>query len=138
MKKEELRELIKEFEATTLSKLTIEEKDFKVSLEKNTNSLSEKMVVKNETVESNVNSSKENTMKSINAPLVGTFYLTRSPGGKPIVAIGQQVKVGDVIGIIEAMKVMNEIQADQAGIVKAILAPTGKLVEYNQPLIELE
>lgn len=138
MKKEELRELIKEFEATTLSKLTIEEKDFKVSLEKNTNSLSEKIVVKNETVESNVNSSKENTMKSINAPLVGTFYLTRSPGGKPIVAIGQQVKVGDVIGIIEAMKVMNEIQADQAGIVKAILAPTGKLVEYNQPLIELE
>lgn len=138
MKKEELRELIKEFEATTLSKLTIEEKDFKVSLEKNTNSLSEKKVVKNETVESNVNSSKENTMKSINAPLVGTFYLTRSPGGKPIVAIGQQVKVGDVIGIIEAMKVMNEIQADQAGIVKAILAPTGKLVEYNQPLIELE
>lgn len=138
MKKEELRELIKEFEATTLSKLTIEEKDFKVSMEKNTNSLSEKKVVKNETVESNVNSSKENTMKSINAPLVGTFYLTRSPGGKPIVAIGQQVKVGDVIGIIEAMKVMNEIQADQAGIVKAILAPTGKLVEYNQPLIELE
>ncbi|MPN61711.1 Biotin carboxyl carrier protein of acetyl-CoA carboxylase [bioreactor metagenome] len=69
---------------------------------------------------------------------MGTFYLTRSPESKPLVTVGQHIQVGDVVGIIEAMKVMNEIQANKEGIVKAILAPSGKLVEYDQPLLELE
>lgn len=136
MKKEELRELIKEFEETTLTKLTIEKKDFKVTLEKSNNQVqySESFQTQKE-----VNVVPDKVInKCIHAPLVGTFYLTRSPGGKPLVSIGQHVHVGEVIGIVEAMKVLNEIQADKEGIIKAILAPTGKLVEYNQPLIELE
>lgn len=141
MKKEELKELIKEFEATTLSKLTIEEKDFKVTLEKNntpspimipTPQVASQPIASTPVIETAVN------VKSINAPLVGTFYLTRSPESKALVTVGQHVKVGDVVGIIEAMKVMNEIQADKEGIVKAILAPSGKLVEFDQPLLELE
>lgn len=137
MKKEELKELIKEFESTTLSRLTIEEKDFKVTLEKNNNytPVTTSQVVTQTTmpvIEAPV------SVKSIKAPLVGTFYLTRSPESKPLVTVGQHIKVGDVVGIIEAMKVMNEIQADKEGIVKAILAPSGKLVEYDQPLLELE
>lgn len=137
MKKEELKELIKEFESTTLSRLTIEEKDFKVTLEKNNSytPVTTSQVVTQTTmpvIETPV------SVKSIKAPLVGTFYLTRSPESKPLVTVGQHIKVGDVVGIIEAMKVMNEIQADKEGIVKAILAPSGKLVEYDQPLLELE
>ncbi len=139
MKKEELKELIKEFESTTLSRLTIEEKDFKVTLEKN-NGVAPAMPIAQPAPSHAIAPVIEApvSLKAIKAPLVGTFYLTRSPESKPLVTVGQHVKVGDVVGIIEAMKVMNEIQADKEGIVKAILAPSGKLVEYDQPLLELE
>ncbi|MEG0239712.1 acetyl-CoA carboxylase biotin carboxyl carrier protein [Anaerorhabdus sp.] len=140
MKKEELKELIREFEGTSLTKLSIEEKDFKICLEKNMGNAP--VVYANESqmhttpIENKPEAKKP--MKTINAPLVGTFYLTRSPESKALVTVGQKVNVGDTVGIIEAMKVMNEIQADKEGIVKAILAPSGKLVEYDQPLLEIE
>jgi acetyl-CoA carboxylase biotin carboxyl carrier protein len=73
----------------------------------------------------------------IKAPLVGTFYRAPSPEDKPFVTIGQTVKKGDVVGIIEAMKMMNEITAAQDGVVTAIDAEDGSLVEYDQTLVRL-
>ena len=67
--------------------------------------------------------------------MVGTFYRAASPGAKPFVEIGDAVQVGDALCIIEAMKLMNEIEADQAGEVKAILVENGQPVEYGQPLV---
>jgi acetyl-CoA carboxylase biotin carboxyl carrier protein len=71
------------------------------------------------------------TMK---APMVGTFYRAPAPGAKAFVEVGQQVSEGDVVCIIEAMKLLNEIEADHAGTIKAILAENGQPVEYGQPL----
>ena len=70
----------------------------------------------------------------VKSPMVGTFYRASSPDAKPFVDIGQQVAVGDPLGIIEAMKLMNEIDSEFSGTVKAILAENGQPVEFGQPL----
>ncbi|MCE9687654.1 acetyl-CoA carboxylase biotin carboxyl carrier protein [Shewanella sp. AS16] len=72
------------------------------------------------------------------APMVGTFHLAPSPEAKAFVEVGQKVGKGDTLGIIEAMKMMNQIQADAAGTVKAILVQSGEAVEFDQPLFILE
>jgi acetyl-CoA carboxylase biotin carboxyl carrier protein len=73
----------------------------------------------------------------VKSPMVGTFYRSASPGAKPFVEIGDEVQAGDPLCIIEAMKLMNEIEADQAGVVKAILIENGQPVEYGQALVVL-
>jgi len=73
----------------------------------------------------------------VKAPMVGTFYRSPSPDAKPFVEVGQAIKEGDTICIIEAMKLMNEIEADASGVVKAILVENGQPVEYGQPLFML-
>ena len=74
----------------------------------------------------------------ITAPMVGTFYASPSPGGKPFVEIGDEVKVGQVLCIIEAMKMMNQIEADRAGRITSIMARNGDPVEFGQPLFVVE
>jgi acetyl-CoA carboxylase biotin carboxyl carrier protein len=74
----------------------------------------------------------------IRSPMVGTFYRSSSPGAKPLVEIGQAVKEGDPICIIEAMKIMNEIDADKAGTITKILVENGQAVEFDQPLLVIE
>jgi len=71
----------------------------------------------------------------VRSPMVGTFYRASSPGAKPFVEVGDTVQVGDTLCIIEAMKLMNEIEADQAGVVKQLLAENGQPVEFGQPLV---
>lgn len=78
---------------------------------------------------------EQNTVKS---PMVGTFYRSPSPGAKKYVEVGSQVNVGDTLCIIEAMKLMNEIEADRSGVVKAILVEEGQPVEYGEPLFVIE
>jgi acetyl-CoA carboxylase biotin carboxyl carrier protein len=73
----------------------------------------------------------------VKAPMVGTFYRSPSPDAKPFVEVGQAVKEGDTICIIEAMKLMNEIEADASGVIKAILVENGQPVEYGQALFIL-
>lgn len=73
----------------------------------------------------------------IRSPMVGTFYLSSAPGAKAFVEVGQAVKAGDTLCIIEAMKLLNEIDADQDGTVKAILVESGQPVEYGEPLFIL-
>lgn len=70
----------------------------------------------------------------VKSPMVGTFYRTPSPNAKPFVEVGQTVKAGDTLCIIEAMKLMNEIEADESGVIKAILIENGQPVEYGEPL----
>jgi acetyl-CoA carboxylase biotin carboxyl carrier protein len=70
----------------------------------------------------------------LKAPMVGTFYRSPSPDAKPFMEVGQAVKEGQTICIIEAMKLMNEIEADASGVVKAVLVENGQPVEYGQPL----
>ena len=73
--------------------------------------------------------------EAVKSPMVGTFYRSPSPSSPPFVAVGQTIKTTDVIGIVEAMKMMNQIQAGKSGVVEAILVEDGQPVEYDQPLI---
>jgi acetyl-CoA carboxylase biotin carboxyl carrier protein len=73
----------------------------------------------------------------IRSPMVGTFYRSSAPGAKVFVEIGQAVKAGETLCIIEAMKLLNEIEADQDGVVKAVLVENGQPVEYGEPLFIL-
>lgn len=74
----------------------------------------------------------------VKSPMVGTFYRSPSPGAKPFVEIGSQIKEGDTICIIEAMKILNEIEADKSGTVVQMLSDNGEAVEYGQPLFVIE
>jgi acetyl-CoA carboxylase biotin carboxyl carrier protein len=74
----------------------------------------------------------------VKSPMVGTFYRSASPGSDPFIEIGSTVKVGDPICIIEAMKIMNEIEADAAGTIREILCENGQAVEFGQPLFVIE
>lgn len=75
---------------------------------------------------------------TVKSPMVGSFYRTSSPGAKPYVEIGDTVAVGETICIIEAMKILNEIEADKAGVIKKIMVDNGAAVEYGQPLFVIE
>jgi acetyl-CoA carboxylase biotin carboxyl carrier protein len=74
----------------------------------------------------------------VKSPMVGTFYRSASPGAKPFIEIGSQVKEGDTICIIEAMKILNEIEADKGGTITQVLVENGQAVEYGQPLFVIE
>ena len=71
------------------------------------------------------------------SPMVGTFYRAPAPSSPPYVEVGQQIKEGDVIGIVEAMKMMNQIESEFSGVVEAILVEDGKPVEFGQPLVRV-
>jgi acetyl-CoA carboxylase biotin carboxyl carrier protein len=80
----------------------------------------------------------EVTGHPVTSPIVGTFYRSASPGAKPFTDVGQRVNVGDTLCIIEAMKIMNQIEADKAGVVKAVMAENGDPIEFGQPLFIIE
>jgi acetyl-CoA carboxylase biotin carboxyl carrier protein len=73
----------------------------------------------------------------VKSPMVGTYYGSPSPGSPAFIQVGQSVKVGDIICIIEAMKMMNQIEADKAGVIEAILVEDGNPVEFDQPLVTI-
>jgi len=74
----------------------------------------------------------------VKSPMVGTFYLSSTPGGKPLAEVGTVVKEGDAVCIIEAMKIMNEIEADKAGTITQVMVQNGQAVEFGQPLFVIE
>lgn len=137
-----IKEIINVFEESDIDKIKVKENDFEIELEKNAN---QNIVIPNnmpnitqQSNVSNISESKEESISTINAPLVGTFYEKPSPDAKAFVSVGQSVKVGDTLCIIEAMKVMNEIKSDQAGVIKDILVKDGSLVEYDEALFIIE
>ncbi|MGV3345322.1 acetyl-CoA carboxylase biotin carboxyl carrier protein [Enterobacteriaceae bacterium LUAb1] len=83
-------------------------------------------------------SSTEISGHIVRSPMVGTFYRTPSPDAKSFIEIGQKVNVGDTLCIVEAMKMMNQIEADKAGVIKAILPENGQPVEFDEPLVVIE
>ncbi|MFR9777574.1 acetyl-CoA carboxylase biotin carboxyl carrier protein [Micromonospora sp. MS34] len=89
-------------------------------------------------VEPAVETAPATRRRVVRAPVVGTFYRAPEPAAAPFVAVGDLIRPGQVVGIVEAMKLMNEVTADQAGRVVEMLVEDGKPVEYDQPLIALE
>lgn len=135
MNLEEIEKLMKMLENSSLSSLEVEENGLRIRLDKN--SPMHEVVKTNETV---VSSKKEEKVeektrgKEITAPLVGTFHQAPYKDAKPFVALGQKVKKGQKLCIIEAMKVMNEITSPYDGIVLEILAKENDVVEFGKPL----
>ena len=85
-----------------------------------------------------IKSSEKINGHQVRSPMVGTMYTSPSPDAAPFVTVGKNVKVGDILCIIEAMKMFNEIEADRAGTITAILAENGDPIEYDQPLFVIE
>lgn len=100
--------------------------------------IKQQVMTKDNFVEENELNEADSNYKEIKAPFVGTFYRSASPEAKPYVAVGDVVKKGDILGIIEAMKIMNELAAPFSGKIVEIRAEDGKMIEYNQVLFLLE
>lgn len=91
-----------------------------------------------ESIKKNKNNSKKETKKDnyiVKSPIVGTFYRSPSPKSKPFIEIGQKIKKGDPLCIVEAMKMMNQIESEKNGIIHSILLKNGETVEFNEPII---
>jgi len=137
--KKRLEELVKFMEENDLCELEIEEEGRKIKLKKYTPTISEINLSqeKKELTSSEVTSQKETKKENLiemTSPMVGTFYRAPSPGAKPFVEEGDVINPGDVVCIIEAMKLMNEIKAEVKGEIVKILVENGEPVEFGQPL----
>lgn len=142
---EEIKEFISVLEQSSLSVLEIQKEDgSKIRLEKPQQNVTAVPVAAPvatpvapvETV-AQAEPAKVDSGKSIKAPIVGVFYVAPSPDSAPYVSVGKKVKKGDTVCIIEAMKCMNEIQAEEDGEIVEVLAKDGELVEYGQPLFKI-
>lgn len=135
MEYEQLINLIKTVSGSSLSSFQIENDGMKISMKKS-NIVSE--TVQNVPAVSITQIQEEDEKipdgNMVKAPLVGTFYTSSAPGETPFVKVGDTVKKGQVLGIIEAMKLMNEIESEYDGVVEAVLAENERMVEYGQPL----
>ncbi len=144
MEYEKIKQLIEEMGNSKLTAVDIEFPDgTKISMKKE-DKMQEKIIqntpiVENNTIENqkkeDKNEKKGNIIKS---PMIGTFYLKSSPTAEPYIEIGKEVKKGDVLCIIEAMKLMNEIESEYTGKVIEILVKDGDVVEYGTPLLRIE
>lgn len=154
MEVEEIKALVELFERSTLTELVLERGEIRLLLKRQgpggpvqasmSTSNSPPMAIATPPQPTEVSApaaAKEETplvRYIVKAPLVGTFYRRPSPEEDPYVEVGDRVEVGNTVCLIEAMKVMNEVQAERAGIVREILVEEGKPVEYGQPLIVIE
>lgn len=145
-----IKELIGEFKDSDLTKLKLNVEGFELELEREKEiayasgpiQMGTPLVTNMPSATTEVNINTENTgaprENEITAPLVGTFYLSSSPGQEPFVKIGSRVKKGDTVCIIEAMKLMNEVEADSDGVITDILVENESMVEYGQPLFVIQ
>lgn len=143
---EEIKELMALLENSSLSALEVQQDDVKVRLEKPAVTVAAPVAVPAPApvaapapaTAPAAAPAPADAGKAINAPIVGVFYAAPSPDSEPYVSVGKRVKKGDVVCIIEAMKCMNEIQAEEDGEITAVLATNGELVEYGQPLFAIK
>lgn len=139
MDAQEIRQLIEIFERSSLSELVLERGGARLTLKREgartAASLAAAAITANTPLASPAAATADGY--TIKSPLVGTFYRRPAPNEDPYVEVGDRVEKGDIICIIEAMKVLNEIKTDQAGTVEKILVEDGKPVEYGQPLVLL-
>lgn len=146
MEFENLIQLIKTVSSSELTEFSMKDGDFKVSMNKKKevqivadgNMAAEIPVFTAQTVDPEKESvESEPEGNQVKAPLVGTFYSASAPDVAPFVKVGDTVKKGQVLGIIEAMKLMNEIESEYEGVVEAILVENGQMVEYGQNLFTI-
>lgn len=138
MKKNEVFEIMDQFQKSNLTFFSWEQNDEKLVLERKHEVIAQSIPTVVMQEEKQIQPTVIQNEKLISAPLVGTFYTKPSPDAKPFVQVGQMVHKGDVVGIIEAMKLMNEIKSKEDGVVSRFLVEDGKLVEFQQGLIALE
>lgn len=132
------KELMKLFEDSNLSSFEYGEEGFSLKLQKGGEQVVATPVVAKSIVEEVVEKADENCKEIVVSPIVGTFYQSSAPGANPYVNVGDSVKAGQVLCIVEAMKVMNEITAPCAGVISEILVDDAEGVEYNQPLFKIK
>ena len=127
MKLDFIKQIMSEFDQSNVTKMKVEIDDLKIELEK------EKEVIEDKPIKQ-----EQATGTAVKSPIVGVFYSASSPESEPYVTVGKNVKKGDIVCIIEAMKVMNEIKAPCDGTVTSILVENEALVEYDQALMVIE
>lgn len=140
----EIQEMIKLMQENEISEFQLERSGFKIVLKRG-KPIGEfvpavqqiSMAAPAQVVSAPIEVKEQKKFSEIVSPMVGTFYASPSPESAPFVQVGQQINVGDVVCIVEAMKVMNEIKAETAGIVAEILVENGQPLEYGQPLFKL-
>ncbi len=150
MNKSEIYEIWDRFENSDMTEFSFKDKDSELVLKKEVKTVvvpavsapttgngADTIVASNIATVSNINSNPADG-DDIKAPLVGTFYRASSPDADPFVNEGDRVKKGDVIGVIEAMKLMNEIVAPKDGVITKILVENGKMAEYDQVLMKIK
>lgn len=140
MKLDFIKQIMSEFDQSNVTKMKVEIDDLKIELEKESEKVEyvkpvekEKKVVIEEPIKPT-----QTTGTPVKSPIVGVFYSASSPESEPYVTVGKAVKKGDIVCIIEAMKVMNEIKAPCDGTVTSILVENEALVEYDQALMVIE
>ena len=144
MQFDELQKLIHEFEQSSARELKLDDHDFHLYLSKNQQSIQQPTAgaptVNNQTgstTPATADTASDNRHQ-IKAPLVGTVYLQAKPKQPPYVTVGHHIHKGDIVCVVEAMKMMNRIESDKAGVVKAILVNDGEAVEFDQKLVIIE
>lgn len=142
-----LKKLIDLVEESGISELELTEGEEKVKISRNSGGTLQPQQIQTQpqqaSIQSTENSSDSNKSKEIDSPndgnfirspMVGTFYRAASPDASPFIEVGTSVKKGDILCIIEAMKLLNEIECDKDGVIKKILAENGQPVEFDEPL----
>ena len=145
MEYEKIKQLMDDMGNSKLSSIDIDFPDgTKISMKKNENAEAaiKTVVVENKEVKTEESESTklsdENTGNIVKSPMVGTFYIKPNPSAEPYVEVGKRVKKGDVLCIVEAMKLMNEIQSDYDCEIEAVLVSNEQKVEYGQPLFRVK
>ncbi len=128
-----ITKIIEIFEASKVSDLELESDDFKIKLSKKMESVTYEVPLAKE-----VKQEVRHNYTEIKSPIVGTYYKANSPTSAPFVSVGQEIKVGDVLCIVEAMKILNEIKSEVNGIVKEILVNDGDMIQFDQKLMLVE
>lgn len=140
MDQKAIEKVIRLFEASSVATMELETADFKIKLSKTSSPIEPPTPLTLSTPNlgpANLATPDVGSEEWLCAPIVGTFYQAANPDAKPFVSVGQRVKEGQVVCVIEAMKVMNEIKAHRTGVVHEIKATNAKLVEFNQPLMRI-
>ena len=138
MKLDFIKQIMSEFDQSNVTKMKVEIDDLKIELEKESEKVEYVKPLEKENKMVAEVKTKEPTGTPVKSPIVGVFYSASSPESDPYVTVGKTVKKGDIVCIIEAMKVMNEIKAPCDGTVTSILVENEALVEYDQALMVIE
>ncbi|OOO00237.1 MAG: acetyl-CoA carboxylase, biotin carboxyl carrier protein [Epulopiscium sp. Nele67-Bin004] len=145
MKIEDIKSLIKEFKDSDLSALQLKDKEFEIKLERSKEVVTQTVLPQITTgqIQQPVAQVSEQPIQAIAgedivSPMVGTFFVASAPGEKPFVSVGDVVQKGQVVCIIEAMKLMNEVEADKSGVIKQIVAQDGQMVEFGETLFIIQ